>query len=1072
MAFSRTGEAKGLAPKSVTCIVQDDRGFLWIGTTDGLGRYDGYGFVFYRPQRKLGSLSHPTIEDIIVGEDTSLWIATWGGGVNRFDPETETFSALRHQPMAPSSLSDDRITTLAQTPDGTMWAGTPGGGLNHLEPSTGQVTVYRHRASDPSSLVADHVTRLLVDASGRLWVGTTQGLDLYDPAAGSFVRALQRDDAGPVDVQALADGVDGSLWLATTRGLIDFDPETGSWTFYRHDPADPASLGQDLLNTVAVDEKGGVWAGTDARGIDRLLSDGSFLHERHRPTDFDSLYEARVLDLFFDRSGVLWVGTDEGLLQSNPLSRVFSRHVADPNEPGSLPEGYVLALYEDRNSEVWIGTDQGLGLLQVNGRLLEQADLPGLPRPLREEQVTAFYRDRDGEMWIGTGRSGLFRQPLKGGFIHYAHDTADPSSLGSNDVPYLLEDSAGRFWVGTWAGGLNLLDRRSGRFTRYRRDPENPASLGDDAAVVIHESPPGVLWIGTWVSGLARFEPGEDPEEAEFEHFRFDPEDASSLGSNRVHDIHGRVVDEGGRLAGTLWIATWGGGLNRFDVGRGTFRAFTTADGLPSDSLYSILEDDTGKLWIATTRGIVRFDPTTEEIRSYDTSDGVQKSLFFYNCALRYRSGRLAFCGRDGFTTFQPSEVVENTLAPPVVLTGLEILGTPVDPGQIRAGDGHLELDWDERFVTVTVAALDFTAPHKNGFSYRLQAINEDWVNLGTRNVMTFSGLPAGEQVLQVRGTNGHGWVSDDALTVRIRVSPPWWGTWGFRGTALVAVALLLFAGHSFRLQMVRLRSQELEEEILRRRQAELASEDLIAELEKKNTELERFSATVAHDFKSPLFTVRAFLGYVFQNLDKGDDVAVRHDLDRIKAATGTMSHHLEALHELSHLGESLRLEEAVDLAELARRAVELVRGRLSEKDVEVRISPDLPTVTADRSRLLQVFQNLVDNAAKFVGDQDKPRIEILERHDTGENVTVVRDNGIGLAPEQCDRVFDIFHRVDKTVDGTGVGLTLVKRIVELHGGRIWVESEGKGQGCAFCFTVEPPFDRRPCGPKTTGSRS
>ena len=1059
LPFIRMDPATGLALKSISSIAQDRQGFLWVGLTDGLGRYDGHGFVVFGAPE---SLTHPTVVDITVGTAGELWVATAGGGLNRCDPQTEVFSAIRYDPdevggAVRRSLPSDVLSAVAQTRDGLVWAGSFATGLSRIDPATGEIRVYRHREDVPASLSDDRILRLFVDHQQQLWVGTAAGLDRYVVGEDRFERI---QGLAGLEIPGIVEGPEGSLWVASSRGLYRLDTQTLAMTSYRHDPNDPTSLDEDALQDVVVDPNGRVWVATENLGIDRLQDEGGFVHERHRPGDVQSLYYGHVLRLFFDRSGVLWVGSDRGLLQNNPLSRVFSRHVADPEDPTALPARDVLAMHEDRQGDLWIGTrGQGLAVRRADG-IATAAEL-SFPQELHDADVAAFYEDQAGDLWIGTNYLGLFRRRANGRVVLYEYDSTDPKSLAGNDITDIHEDTAGRFWVGSWGGGLNLLDRDTGEVTRDARHGGPLPDIGAPAAFVFHESPPGVLWVGTWTAGFSRLDLGDDPLSAEVRSYRYDPEASSSLRSNRVHAFHGELTRDGDLLTGDLWVGTWGGGLHRMDVAGETFEILTVADGLPSDSIYNILEDERGVLWISTTQGIASYDPATQELQAFDSSDGIQERLFFYHCALKLRDGRMIFCGGDA-TSFDPTEVEANDYLPRVALTDLEIGGEKIS--RLRQ-DGLYELAWRDRFVRLKVAALDFTAPSKNQYAYRLAGVTEDWI--AAEREITFPNLPSGDNVLEIQGSNSHGKIRGRGLTLTLRVTPPWWQTWTFRSFLGLLLALATYGVYAVRmrfintrlraLEQIEIRSRELEQEVLRRRDVELALAELVTELEKKNDELTRFSSTIAHDFKSPLFTVSSFTGYALKGLEKGNEEAVRKDLQRVRAAAQAMDQQLRALYDLAQLGTSLQLEENVSLEELAEQAVELVRGRLREKRIQVEISPDLPMVMVDRSRMLQVFQNLIDNAAKFARTDEsvEPKIEIRSQFVDGEGVIQVRDNGIGLDEIQLERVFDLFHRVDKSIEGTGVGLAFVKRIIESHGGRVWVESDGRDQGATFSFVLE-----------------
>ncbi len=353
-------------------------------------------------------------------------------------------------------------------------------------------------------------------------------------------------------------------------------------------------------------------------------------------------------------------------------------------------------------------------------------------------------------------------------------------------------------------------------------------------------------------------------------------------------------------------------------------------------------------------------------------------------------------------------------------------------------------------------AAASYTAQHKNQYAYRLVGFRDQWTELGTKRDVTFTNLNPGAYTLEVRASNNDGVWNRQGLALQVIVEPPFWRTWWFRVVAALAVVGLLSGGYLVRTRSIRRHNRALAAENVERRRAEVELAANNAELEVKNTEMERFIYTVSHDLKTPLVTIKGFLGYLERDADAGNRERVRHDVVRIGKAVDTMHHLLEDLLELSRIGRLMNPPESVALSALAEEAVVLVAGRIDQRGAVVDVDPAMPAVHGDRLRLLEVYQNLIDNAVKFSGEQRSPRIEIGARKDSGEVLCWVRDNGLGIDPRYLEKVFGLFERLDQKIPGTGVGLALVKRIVEVHDGRCWVESEGAGRGSTFFFTLPP----------------
>ncbi len=575
--------------------------------------------------------------------------------------------------------------------------------------------------------------------------------------------------------------------------------------------------------------------------------------------------------------------------------------------------------------------------------------------------------------------------------------------------------------------------------------------LSHDYVSVIHQDRSSALWLGTR-HGLNRF----DKRTGQFRRFHHDPDVPESLSNDII-----LAIREDERSDGVLWVGTEGGGLNRLDSRSGKSKRIAIGGVRSSSVVDSILQDEAGQLWLSTSTGVGRFDPGRGSFRAYGGSDGLKNHSFIRNSGLETRDGEMYFGGGAGLTSFVPRLVRDNPHVPPVVLTSIRIFGEEALTPDSLAGITELKLSHRDNFVSIEFAALDFSAPGENEYAYQLEGVDPDWVHVGNRNFANYTNLDPGVYTFRVKAANNDGVWNDRGSVVRVIVAPAFWQTWWFR----VATTLLLGAAamlvHRARLSAVNSRNLELQginaalnREVEERKRAESHSERLIAELGARNTEMERFIYTVSHDLKSPVVTIKGFLGLAQKELAKGNAARASQDLGRVDAAADRMHRLLNELLELSRISRVAKPAAAVDLNELAPEAIAHVAGLIAERGARVDVLPGLPIVLGDRARLVEVLQNLVENAVKFMGRQEAPRVVIGSRRDGDETVFYVQDNGKGIDPRFTERVFDLFERLDTETDGTGIGLALVKRIVELHEGRVWVESEGEGRGSTFCFTL------------------
>jgi len=1049
LRFRRYTRDDGLSEHTANQIAQDRVGFIWVATDDGLNRFDGYTFRVYRhdPER-LDTLSNNVVRDLLLDHEGELWVAS-EGGLDRYRAESDSFVRYQHVPGDARTLVHSSVHCLLEDRSGVIWAGTYMG-LDRLDRETSTFSHFRHDPQDPSSLSADHILSLAEDPEAGVWVGTQGGgLNHLDPETGRSARYLP----APGEENAVSSGVirdlafdaEGRLWIATEGGLDRLDPRTGRFTHFRHDPRDPRSLGSNLVWSILFDSRGELWVGTDGAGLDRFEPErGAWKAYVHDEADPQSLGGDSVRDVFEDRSGDLWVGGYASGLHFLNRHRSGFRYFTHNRDGTGLAHRSVLSFHEDRDGTLWIGTEGGLHRRDPKtGALRLFRHRPDDPHSLGGNAVLSILRDHQEKLWVGTFAGGLdlLVDEKAGRFERLLNDPRDPHSISDSNVWSLLEDHRGELWVGTLSMGLNRLDRQSRRFTRYLHVPDDPTSLPGDTIWALFEDREERLWVCTG-EGLCRY----DPERDAF---------VAYPGASR--DVLTIQQDSRDRL----WLGTRGDGLQLFDPDHGSVVTFSTADGLPNDVVNGILEDGAGHLWLSTNEGLSRFDPEARTFVNFDSGSGLQGRQFNRGAFLKSRTGELLFGGTHGYNVFFPDQVRGNPHVPPVVITDFLVFNqqVPIDPAgplsEAIEEASEVRLSYQQSVFTFRFAALGYRNPEKSRYQYRLLGFDKDWVESGNRRSVTYTNLDPGAYRFQVRGSNDDGLWNRQGASVRLRITPPVWRTAWFRALVLGLFAALLVAGHGLRTRFIRERNRELKKEVDERKRVEAELEATNAELEAKNVELEQFAYTASHDLRAPLVTIRGYLYHVRQDIERGRGDRTEHDLGRIEAATDRMGRLLEDLLELSRAGRVTNERTAVDLEALAQEAVEQLEGEITQRGGRVVVVAGQPSVLGDRTRLREVYQNLIDNALTFVAEGTRPEVEVGASWQEGAEVTCyVRDNGIGIDPADRERVFGLFERLGARTEGTGIGLALVRRIVEAHGGRVWVESEGVGKGATFRFTL------------------
>lgn len=932
LRFERFSLEDGLSQNSVLALLQDRQGYLWIGTQDGLNRYDGYEFVHFKNDPEdPDSLSHNGVISLLEDTDGTIWVGTWGGGLNRYDPATGRFTRYRHDPENPVSLAADIVPALLRDSRGRLWVATAGGGLDLFNPQNDTFTHFANNPDDAHSLSSNVVSSLLEDPAGVLWVGTGglgfpgAGLNRFDPSTGKaeVFRSNPDDPAtlGNDNISSIVRGPDGALWIGTGgyavtgSGLNRFDPARGTFTRFEHAPERPESIaGNDVLG-LFVDPSGVLWIALYGAGVDRLdltQPEPAFVHARNDPFNPQSLSADQVWSLLMDRSGVMWVGSvNGGLNKLNPQVQRFGLFRNEPGNDNSLSFNVIGPMIEDNNGGLWIATyGGGLNHYQrTTGKFTHYSD------PLQPTApVMSVYIDRRGTLWVGSLTGLAILDPLTGERTAYHNDPQDPGSLVSDAVSGILEDAQGRLWVAT-LGGLDVYNPQSDDFTHVRI-PEL------SSVVTLFRDDQDYLWVGSWGNGLFRLDPASyNDGQVSYERFANDPQDPRSISDNSIWSM--RQDREG-----TLWVGT-GAGLNRFDAANKTFKRYRTKDGLPNENVLCIL-DDAQHLWISTNDGLARFDTASGQFRVYDVTDGLQSNEFNSGACLKTRDGAMLFGGVHGMNLFKPEEIRDNTTPPPVVITTFRIFNEPIAAN--LADRTTIRLSYRQNFISFEFTALDFRSPGKNHYMYRLEGFDRDWIDAGNRRYASYTNLAGGDYVFRVRAANNDGIWNEEGVSIPLHIEPPFWATWWFAGLVVVFILAVVGAAIRWRFDLVRSQNRKLEAEVDERTHA---LRDANALLEIEIEQRKRAEEALARKAERELRASEARFAAMFENAALGIGLMSlnREILEVNEAACGLLGYTREEL-QAARVDELIHPEDRGQDAGMFR---ELVEGRRGSYQTEKR---------------------------------------------------------------------------------------------------------------------------------------
>ncbi len=796
--FDHISIEQGLSQSSVFSILQDSKGFMWFGTLDGLNKYDGYMFTVYKSDpRDPKTLSNNTIVKIFEDTHGRLWIGTLGGGLNRFDPRTETFTRYRHDPANSASLSNDNVRSIFQDALGRLWIGT-NNGLNLYEPGTDRFVRYQHNQASANSLSNNVVWSIYESPSepGILWIGTYDGLNRYDAARNAF--SVYKHDPGDRTsisnnyIWTIIESDSGHLWVGSNNGLNLFDKRRGTCERFTHDARDKRSIGGNNVWALCRDKAGTVYAGTLDGGLSKIIRSESapqwsFVNFRHDPSDPGSLSHDFVWSMHEDRTGILWLGTDVGINKLDPNAAKFLHYRSEPFDPKSLSNNEVTAIFRDHLGILWVGTRSGLNQFdERNSRFIHYKHSPGDRYSISSNYIRSINEDRSGGLWIGTNGGGLNKFNRSRKTFANADNGGIPDGITSKDITYIHEDTDGTLWIGTLAG-LFTYAPPTGTVSSYTKDPDDPLSLSHDYVYTIHESRDGSLWIGTLGGGLNKF----DRATRSFIHFTENPADTSSISNNNVWCIHENA-------AGDMWIGT-NNGLDRFDRKTGTFTHFDEKNGLVNNVIYGILEDDRQNLWISSNKGLSCFNPASGAVKNYTSNDGLQSDQFGGNDHFKDARGYMYFGGINGFNMFYPDSIRDNPHVPPIVFTDFQIFNRSAGIGgdspltQAISGTRSVTLSYSQNVFSIEFAALHFSSPQSNTYAYKMEGFDKEWISAGTRRFVTYTNLDPGTYVFKVMGSNNDGVWNTDGTSLEIVILPPFWKRWWFI-TAVVVFILSIIA--------------------------------------------------------------------------------------------------------------------------------------------------------------------------------------------------------------------------------------------------------------------------------------
>lgn len=996
-AFHHLTVENGLSQNAVLAIGQDNQGFIWIGTSNGLNRYDGYRFKVYQSRANDSTtLTSNNTLSILSDSKKNLWIGTYNG-LNKYLPGPDRFKRI-------------------------------------LSPS--------------NSILTYHC--LYEDRKGNIWAGTNTGLYRINTTNDQLelVNFAPKDSSGERIVRAILEDRSGNFWIGTTMGL--FRIRKSETRAFLHDPQDATTISSDFITSIEEDHQGRIWIGTHTNGVNRYDDrTGLFKRFLHQPSG-QSIINNNIRKLLVDKESRLWVGTQEGISILDEQGNNLYSFQQDDSNTESLSQNSVHCLFQDGAGNIWAGTYFG-GVnytYSVNTQfsVLRKKDHADF---LNNNVISSIVEDEKKNLWIGTEGGGLnYYDRSTGRFRSYKHSPNDPASIGSNLVKIVYRDWQGQIWAGTHGGGLNLYDPVKNEFRKFLFK-QNDAVLLNEEVVGIYEDSKGRLWVGT-TFGIKLFNKipqGLEPinnaftEKAPFSSTAnaFLEDDKGRLWVSTSDGLYMLEGEQFHKISGDLvnciqqnkrsqiWIGIQQGGLARFDENAQKLEYFNQPGKIGNRNILGILEDDQQNLWLSSDNGLLKFNPRLDFLQLFTASDGLAGNAFNYNSYFRDSKGEFFFGGFNGITHFFPEKIQSNQKAGKMVVTGVKLFNDPVTPGDSTgllkeniSTTSSITLKHNQDVLSIEFALLNFIKSNKNTYAYKLEGYDKDWLYTSTPSA-NYTNLPSGDFTFLVKGANNDG-VWTDAISIKVNVLPPFWLTWWAYSLYALAIGGIVFL-------------------VLRY--------FFLGALLKKEEELHQvklnFFTNISHEIRTHLTLIMAPVERMLETEDTSS--FFRQQLNSVKQNANRLLKLVSELMDFrkAETGNFKLIIHEHDLIPFLEDVYNSFRDISIKKNITTSFIYDggaLP-LYFDSEQLEKVFFNLMTNAIKFTPENGHIWLQVTENE---KEVTItVTDDGRGIAPEYIDKVFTNFFQVDDhglQNTGYGIGLALSKNIVILHKGTIQAESE------------------------------
>ncbi len=1050
--FEHLSINNGLSENAVNSIVQDKEGYTWFGTKDGLNRYDGYTFkTFHNDPFDSTTISFDDVSKLYVDSRDILWIGTYNGKLDYYIKGSDKFQQIRYKPDKAGSRNISSISAITEDSEGNLWIGTSDNGLYELKFSNDKIAnpqdlltlrktdYFIHIPRDKNSPTSNFILSLYADSLNNLWIGTYNNLLRFNEKEKSFSKYNIITKASGIPFSNVSNGVyaicelrKGRLWLGTPNGLVLLNKNTGNFKIF------PADLGQ--IQQLVKDLNNNLWIATTNALVKFALNTKSYEFFQNNPFNPYSISFNYISSLCCDRTGILWIGTQgEGIDIYDPRKNQFHTFVGKKYFDPRASDFSIRSIFEDSQGFVWICTSVLYRWNRKTGELKSYETSDDRPQAFGNSVVYSMVQSENGNIWFGTPE-GLFEyHPETKKARLFKFNPSVPTKLPQKIVYCVFKDRLGKIWAATNNYLCKLVNIKRGIFKKYLY---NKIKRKDIFRPHIYQDKNGNFWISS-TEGLICF----NKNSGLIKKYVYEPGNPKSLDNNFIKSLcpDPRQPDK------FLWVGTAGGGLNKFNLATKTFIHFTTKNGLPNNVVYGILPDKRGNLWLSTNKGLSKFNPVSLTFKNYNVYDGLQSNEFNTGAYFESKSGEMFFGGIKGLNYFYPADIKDNKFIPNIVITKCEVQKESTSSKENATAfinlydkDKTPALPFNENIISFNFAAMDFSAPEKNQFAYKLENFDKGWINAGTNHSAIYTNLPPGNYVFHVKGTNNDGVWNEEGASFKFIILPPWWKTWwAYSIYGLLFLTVLLFI-RRYELNRIRLRDQLKFEKV---------ESDSLRRLDQLKS---RFFANISHEFRTPLTLV---LGQIDSIMSSNIEVKVKGKLqvaDRNAKRLLTLINQLLDISKIEAGSMELKAGQH-NIVPFLRSLFYSFESLAESKKINLKFNSEYENIPVvyDPDKMEKIFYNLLSNAFKFTKEEGdiNTMLNII-----GSTVEIrIKDTGVGIPDDRIKNIFNRFYQVDgsstREFEGTGIGLSLTKELIELHKGKIKVSSI-IGKGSEFIITL------------------